>query len=273
MYNEEATIGACLDAIAEQTVFPDEVIVVDNNSTDRTAAVVRKYPFARVIKESRQGVIYARNRGFDTAQGEVVGRIDADTRLAPDWVEMTLGFFEANPQAAAMTGSMSYHSVPLATLFNVIDKIGRRLLSRVMRRRVAIQGANMALRAEAWRRVRPSLCHQGGMHEDFDIGIHLTELGMHVRYITEARATVAFRQALGSWDDFYSYVMLSPHTYRVHGVRRYVLMYPLVGLALFSYPLLHMITLGYDESTGGFSLLKFISRETKARVNPATFVD
>ena len=50
-YNEEAAIGACLDALASQIPQPSEVIVVDNNCTDRTAEIAQSYGFVTVIQE------------------------------------------------------------------------------------------------------------------------------------------------------------------------------------------------------------------------------
>src|SRR6185437_1716246 len=50
-YNEERYIKHCLDAIASQTVTPMEVFVVDNNSTDSTAAIAKNYEFVQVLSE------------------------------------------------------------------------------------------------------------------------------------------------------------------------------------------------------------------------------
>src|SRR5579885_2506952 len=86
-HNEESHLAACLDAVAAQTVRPFEVIVVDNNSSDATAEVARSYSFVRVVREPRQGLAFARDAGFDAARGELIGRIDADTLLPPNWVE------------------------------------------------------------------------------------------------------------------------------------------------------------------------------------------
>src|SRR5687767_1835934 len=85
-YNEESHLRACLDAVAAQTVRPFEVIVVDNNSTDTTVAIARSYSFVAVMHESQQGIVYARNAGFNAARGDIIARIDADTHLSPNWI-------------------------------------------------------------------------------------------------------------------------------------------------------------------------------------------
>ncbi|MCO8270262.1 glycosyltransferase family 2 protein [Actinoplanes sp. TRM 88003] len=82
VFNEERFLGACLDAVLAQHEPVHEVIVVDNNSTDGTREVLAAYAGrVLVLRESRQGVQHARNRGLDAASGTVFGRIDADTAI------------------------------------------------------------------------------------------------------------------------------------------------------------------------------------------------
>jgi len=90
VYNEESQLAACRDAISQQKESPFEVIVVDNNSTDSTVRVALSFPFVTLIREPRQGVMHARTTGFDAARGDIIGRIDADTILPPDWTESVL---------------------------------------------------------------------------------------------------------------------------------------------------------------------------------------
>ena len=111
-YNEENHLRACLDAIARQTVMPDEVIVVDNNSTDKTAEIAREYPFVKVLKEKRQGIVYARNRGFNAANSQFIGRIDSDTRLPRDWVGRVKCFYDDEKHLEeALTGGGYFYNV------------------------------------------------------------------------------------------------------------------------------------------------------------------
>src|SRR5207253_642825 len=103
VYNEQNHLSACLSAIAAQTVMPDEVIVVDNNSTDSSRDIAKQFPFVRLIKEKKQGVLYAKNRGFAAAGSEIIGRIDADSILPPRWVESVKNFM-VDDTYAALTG-------------------------------------------------------------------------------------------------------------------------------------------------------------------------
>src|SRR4051812_24373156 len=93
VYNEAERLAACLRSIANQAVTPDEVIVVNNNSNDGTAAIARSFDFVRLLSEPRQGVVHARNRGFNAAHGDIIGRIDADTLLPRNWVSQVQSIF------------------------------------------------------------------------------------------------------------------------------------------------------------------------------------
>src|SRR5689334_5727072 len=86
VYNEEDHLKACLDSIAAQTIKPDEVIVVDNNSIDRSVQIAKKYKFVKIVREPKQGYIFARHRRLNAASGEVMGRVNAESVLLPDWV-------------------------------------------------------------------------------------------------------------------------------------------------------------------------------------------
>ena len=271
VYNEEDTLRACLEAIARQTVRPHEVIVVDNNSTDATAAIARLYPFVRLLSEPRQGVVHARNTGFDAATGDVIGRIDADTVLARKWVHSVQEVFTDGAIDAA-SGKMLYREISFTTLANAIDLKLRRYLARQLDREVAMQGANMAIRTSMWQRIRPHLCNRSGMHEDFDLGIHTIRAGGRLKFDESMVATICWRQAASDLKDFTHYVMLSPRTYALHGMTSQKYMYPVVYLAIACYLPMRFAHASYDPLQQKFSW-RMLLTPAKQRVNPATFVD
>jgi glycosyltransferase involved in cell wall biosynthesis len=64
VYNEQDTIAACLDSVLAQRSAVDEIVVVNNRSTDRTSEILDRYAGRVVVlQELRQGVLYARNAG------------------------------------------------------------------------------------------------------------------------------------------------------------------------------------------------------------------
>jgi GT2 family glycosyltransferase len=84
-YNGQATIRDTLEALA-RVDYPDyEVIVVDDGSTDATAAIARSYG-AKVVSTPNQGLSAARNVGMHAASGEIVAYIDDDAYPEPDWL-------------------------------------------------------------------------------------------------------------------------------------------------------------------------------------------
>ncbi|QQS18208.1 glycosyltransferase family 2 protein [Candidatus Saccharibacteria bacterium] len=216
VYNDAIALERCLAAIAEQTVMPHEVIVVDNNSTDRTVAVAESYPFVKVLQEAKQGVVHARNRGFDAATGDIIGRLDADSCVASDWVATLQALF-ATGTLDAVSGSIRYHDIWLSPSLNVADILIRKSLSVLMADEVSLQGANMALGRSAWHAVRSSTCVAHGLHEDFDLAIHLRQLSYRNRFEPSLRCSTALRQATGTWLDFARYMMVCPATYFRHG--------------------------------------------------------
>jgi glycosyltransferase involved in cell wall biosynthesis len=86
-YNAERTLGQVLEALGAQTPPVDEVIVVDDDSTDSTAALAESSG-ARVLRNERPGFVGgARNQGWDAAKGDVVVFLDADAVPASGWGE------------------------------------------------------------------------------------------------------------------------------------------------------------------------------------------
>jgi len=108
--NEEDYIAAALDAVFAQDPPPDEVIVVDNGSTDRTAEIAREKG-ARVITEPQKGVHRARQAGLLAARNPIVAQTDADTRVLPGWIASIQGAFE-DPQVVATYGPVELYEAP-----------------------------------------------------------------------------------------------------------------------------------------------------------------
>lgn len=273
VYNEADHLAACLQAIAAQTVKPYEVIVVDNNSTDESMAIARTFNFVTVLQESKQGVMHARNRGFDAAHGEIIGRIDADSLITPGWVAYLQELFGSRKDVAAVTGKVQYYAMALSTVFDEVDLRIRRRMARLLGREVAMQGANTALRASAWRKVRSSLCNRAGQHEDHDLGIHLSESNQTVIFDEGLVTAIDSRRIESSWIEFCRYAWLSPKTYAQHGLKSRRHMYPVVGLAIVCHSLLKLLRRGYNPQAERFSWRQIFTTPVSVRVNPGTFVD
>lgn len=272
VYNEGEHLAACLRAIAAQTLTPAEVIVVDNNSTDNSVRIAQEFPFVTVLREKRQGVVHTRGKGFDAARGEIIGRIDADTLISPDWVAMVTELFSTEP-IDAVSGSVTYYDLPWRKALGRLDLGFRQWIADGMGREVFLYGSNMALRRSAWRKVRSSVCQHGGLHEDFDLAIHLAKNGAYVAFRPQLRAAVSLRRFNIKFSDYWDYVWLSPHTYKRHGLRSQKRMYPVVALVASGYFMIRLLYRSYDQNTDKISLVNVFSENRQLRVNPATYVD
>jgi glycosyltransferase involved in cell wall biosynthesis len=216
-YNEENHIKACLDAIALQSEMPDEVIVVDNNSTDKTAEIAQEYSFVRVVREKRQGIVYARNRGFNTVKSQLIGRIDSDTILPTDWVERVKEFYEdENHSEHALTGGGYFYNVRLPR-FNgwVQGQVAYRFI-RLNLGFYSLWGSNMVLPKSVWDAVEPKTCKRNDIHEDVELGIHLNEMGYKITYRESLRVGVYARRIWTERDQLKQALARWPQTMRVH---------------------------------------------------------
>ncbi|TWT89734.1 putative glycosyltransferase EpsJ [Pseudobythopirellula maris] len=94
-YNGEAYLREAIDSALEQAHEPLEVIVVDDGSTDGSAAIADSYgPPVRVLRQENQGESVARNRGIDESQGEWVAFLDADDVWRPSKLAEQLSVVE-----------------------------------------------------------------------------------------------------------------------------------------------------------------------------------
>ena len=84
-HDAERTLGAVLAALAEQSAPPDEVIVVDDASTDATAELAARAGATVVRNEQPLFAGGARNRGWEAASGDVVCFLDSDAIPQPGW--------------------------------------------------------------------------------------------------------------------------------------------------------------------------------------------
>lgn len=93
VYNGEKTIGECLNSLTNQTKKPDEIIVVDDGSRDKTKDVVRKFKNVILVGQGHKGPASARNLGAKKAKGEILLFTDSDCIPEKNWVsEMTKPF-------------------------------------------------------------------------------------------------------------------------------------------------------------------------------------
>jgi glycosyltransferase involved in cell wall biosynthesis len=112
-FNEENYIGACLKQIIKsKPANVQEIIIVNNASTDRTAEVAAQFPEVRVVYESQKGLTKARQRGLREATGDLLAFVDADSLVPQDWFEIVNQEFSADPNLVCLSGPYVYYDTP-----------------------------------------------------------------------------------------------------------------------------------------------------------------
>lgn len=115
-YNAESYLPQCLDSILAQEHQGCEVIVVDDGSTDGTAALLQRYPDVKVVHQENRGMSTARNRGLDEARSEYILFVDSDDLLTDGALETLVAEISGEDIIAFnakklhdTTGEQTYH--------------------------------------------------------------------------------------------------------------------------------------------------------------------
>ncbi|WP_405375696.1 MULTISPECIES: glycosyltransferase family A protein [unclassified Microbacterium] len=199
--DDAAELRRCLRALSLQTRIPDEIVVVDNGSSDDSAAVAA-HAGARVIACATPGIPAAAATGYDAASGSLVLRLDADCIPATTWVATMAGAAERHPGVSAFVGGARFIDGPrrlrgpLAAAYlgayavAVTPALGH----------LPLFGSNLAFRRDAWMQIRHRVhTDSDDLHDDLDLAFHLGEthrivavpraaMGMSMRPFADRRA-------------------------------------------------------------------------------------
>lgn len=192
--NDAVMLERCLSALASQTRLADEVVVVDNGSTDDTAEVAARAG-AKVVFEPQRGIPAATAAGFDAARGTLIGRLDADSVPPPDWIEQFERRFDADPGLSALTGPGEFYGAnPVVRVAGKVLYIGGYFWSMGwLLGHPPLFGSNFAIRKSAWLHIRET-CHRDvrELHDDLDFSFQFT-VAMRIEYDKRLRVEVSAR--------------------------------------------------------------------------------
>ena len=173
VYNRERFLRETLESVSALDYEPFEVIVVDDGSTDGSAAIARSFPEVRYLRQENRGPGAARNAGIDVARGEFVAFVDSDDVVLPHKLSAQIGYLVDHPDVTATLGRQEWITPPPDAVPDLVwgDLDGITPISIVIRRAALIEvgGFDPALRGP----------------EDVDLLVRLREGGFRFLVVPE----------------------------------------------------------------------------------------
>lgn len=145
VHNGERYLGEALKSVFEQTLPPDEVLVVDDGSTDRSAEIIGSFPNVRCLNRMHAGQAQALNAGIAATAGEFLAFLDADDRWLPKKLELQVSQLAARSDVDIVFGHTRQFVEP--GLVSPGNSTTQSLPARLP--------SAMLLRRSAWARVGP----------------------------------------------------------------------------------------------------------------------
>jgi glycosyltransferase involved in cell wall biosynthesis len=182
-HNEAQFVGPCLHSLLAQTRLPDEILVVNNASTDETRAVAQQIPHVRVVDESRKGLVVARETGRRASVGDVLVYVDADCRAPLRWLELIERHFLRDSQLIALSAPYRFYDwdwwgrLLIRAYDFTLAPATQLLVKHILRIGTIFYGGNFAVRRQALERIGgfdTSIEFHG---EDTNVGRRLFAIG------------------------------------------------------------------------------------------------
>ncbi len=213
-HNEEKYLPNVLSRLKNQNYPKYEIIVVDNASHDKTAAIAGKYT-DKVIFEGKMGMSHARHRGFLEAKGEIIARTDADSLPVNNWLMQIYENFQKNPEAAAIFGDSQFYDI--GRLKRILSKyviLATVYFTRLIMGHYQLNGPNYAVKRDALRKTKPHFDDKI-VHEDIDLSCHISSYGKVV-FIHSMTMDVSGRRFVRNPLYIFEYAYRIMRTYFLH---------------------------------------------------------
>jgi glycosyltransferase involved in cell wall biosynthesis len=182
-YNEEKFLGACLESVIKEIGSrDDEIIVVNNASTDKTREIALRYGKVKIVDEPKKGLVAARAAGFKASTGELIANIDADSILPKSWLNYALTNFENNKSLAGLSGPFIYYDLePIVNLgiwiYYFFGYLSHLINQYVLRVGALLQGGNIVMCRSAFEKTHGYNLDLVFWGEDIDLARSLSKVG------------------------------------------------------------------------------------------------
>ena len=205
-HNEAGYLAACLYSLLAQSRPPDEIIVVNNASTDATGDVAARVPGVRVIDEPQRGLVVARETGRRVATGDILVYVDADCRAPFQWLERIERRFHRRVDLIALSGPYRFYDWHARgrALIRAYDftlaPLTQVLVKHVLGIGTVFYGGNFAVRRTALERIGGFDLSIEFHGEDTNLGRRLHAIG-RVELVGECFLLTSARRyvAMGTW--------------------------------------------------------------------------
>lgn len=190
-FNEEKYLRYCLESLKRQSYKNNfEIIVVDNNSTDKTPQVAKEFG-AKVISEKKQGYVFALKKGMDEAKGEIIAVTDADCQVASDWLDKIAKAFKSK-KIIGVTGNcrLSSTSKSIEDVSHIMFHFF--LVGTFRMKKPNMNGLNCAIRRDVYKKIG-GIDTRFTMSPDVDLGMRLKKYGK-VIYLKDLIVTTSARR-------------------------------------------------------------------------------
>lgn len=194
-YNEEDWIIPTLASLLHQRRLPDEIIIVDNASTDNTAQRVQQFldshsnRIIKLVHEPKKGLHQARDTGWRASTGDIIVSTDADMVFPENWLAIIETTF-ANPDIHAITGAFRYtDALPIADWVT-----GMNDAQRAKAENTHLNGGNSAIRRHVLEEVDGYVGKPFDEFEDQFLSKKIHAAGYSILFLPELRLGHTFRR-------------------------------------------------------------------------------
>ena len=184
-YNGAAYVGQTIESALAQTHPADEILVIDDGSTDNSTEVIQRYPVRLIQHRENKGLAYGRNTAIEHSNGDILAFLDVDAFADRDWLAALLSGYDS-PTVGGVGGQgieVNIHS--LADRWRQAH--ATQGYGNKARGVEFLFGLNMSFRREVLRQI-------GGFNiifrtnaEDMDISLRVGRAGYRLRYLPTAK--------------------------------------------------------------------------------------